>query len=551
MAMHIPSSDGRAETSYGAPDAQLFLRGWRLDFARFVWLVTIFTGVICFISGMPRSFAIASTLSEASRRRMLLLGIPDTAMAWYLLILDTVTFKLFVLAAIIIFRKRSSDMLALVTSFMLLFTGMLYTAPAYEARIPILLVAVGAAAAEFFQVLFLLIFPNGRFRPRWMWLILPPLAIWRIYIWRVYYIPWLYADRRIGDRYPFLRQDSRDLLLFFAIVLLAVGLQVWRYRRDYTPAQKLQAKWLVWATSVAVLVVGAYVILLNALPAMHPRLGSNVVMNMAGRTVRQAALCIIPVATIYSVLRLRLWNIDFLINRTLVYVPLTSVLAGIFALLATLSQRFMVSVTGVRSEWSIVFITVLLTMLVNPMRTELQKWVDFRFKEAPDPLKALKRLDNEVRSVSDILTRDKLLARLVDDAVAALDAWGGAIYLAREDGPQLIHATPEWYGPVVLQRPLICSDQCGGWLALGRRQNGNPYSEAEIKSLDATISQVTHLMFLMYGHQQMEGPTATETEVNLASVLPRPVRRETRDQVFGTLEDSATAVAETQPVSAA
>jgi hypothetical protein len=526
MAVLSTPAGNPGETPPDDPEA--FLRGWRLDLARFLWLFAFFTGTIAYISGMPRSFAIASTLSEATRRRLVLMGIPPYATAWYLLILDTLTFALFATAALIIFRKRSTDPLALVTSFMLLFTGMLYTAPAYEARIPILFVAIGAAAAEVFQVFFLLIFPDGRFRPRWMWVILPPLAIWRIYIWRVYYIPWLYTGARIGDRYPFLRQDARDLLLFFAIVLVAVALQVVRYRRYSTPAQRLQAKWLVWATSVAVIVVGAYVVSVNTLPALHPRLGSNIVVGLAGRTVRQVALGIIPLALLYSVLRLRLWNIDFLINRTLVYVPLTSVLAGLFAVLASFSQRFMLATTGTKSEWAVVLITVLLATLVNPIRTEIQKWVDLRFKEAPDPMQALKVYHKEVRSVADILERGTLLTRLVDEAVRTLGACGGAVYAASAHGPQLLHATPAWYGPVVLQRPLVSGSECAGWLALGRKQSGVAYSEAEIARLDETLVSVALVVVLMYGSRSVETiPLGTDGWASDLD-LPLPVRTEER-----------------------
>ncbi len=551
MAVQPAPSDGRPNGSSAAIDAaelsgdnNSFLHGWRLDVARFAWLATLFAGILAFVSGMPRSFAIASTLSEAARRRVVVMGIPPNATAWYLLILDTITFALFVTAAIIIFRKRSTDVLALVTSCMLLFTGMLYTAPAYEARIPMLFVAVGAAAAEFFQILFLMLFPDGKFSPRWLWLILPPLAIWRFYIWRVYYIPWLYDSIRIGDRYPFLRQDSRDLLLLFALVVIVVVLQVLRYRNGYTPAQKLQAKWLVWATAMAVIVVGGYVIAINSLPALHPRLGSNVVVNMAGRTVRQVALCIIPLAVFYSVLRRRLWNIDFLINRTLVYVPLTSVLAGLFAVLASLSQRFMLATTGTKSEWSLILVTIVLTTLVNPFRTEIQKWVDYRFKEAPDPMQALKRLDKDVQGVTDVLMREALLARLVNDAVVALGAHGGAVYVIGEETPRLVHATPEWYGPVALQRALICGTQCAGWLVLGRKQSGNAYSEVEIKGLEESMARVVTLMILMYGERNIETAPLARADTSLAAYLPQPVRKATRDQVFTIPAESAPEPAE-------
>ncbi len=504
----------------GAPDPETILQGWKLDFARFVWLSVLFGSVLCFVSGIPRSYTIASALSTSALNRLAQMGLPPTFGARYLIVLDTATFTLFVVAAIIIFRKRSNERLALTAAFMLIFTGMLYTAPGYEARIPITLIALGAAVAEFFQLLFLLIFPDGRIRPGWIWLFLPLLAAWRFFMWRVYYIPWLYAASRTGDRYPFLRQDTRDLLVFFLVLMLAVLLQIHRYRNVSNTEEKLQAKWLVWATSMTVIIVGAYVIAVNSLPAMHPRLGSSVIVGLAGRTVRQTALCIIPVAILYSVLRRRLWNIDFLINRTLVYVPLTSVMAGIFVVVVTLSQRFMLAATGVRSESAILFVSVLLTTLVTPIRSEIQKWVDARFKEAPDPMLALKRLDTDVRDVADILTRESLLTRMVDDAVRALGAAGGAAYRIDGHKPLLIHSTPGWYGPITLQRPLVSGGQCAGWLALGMKHNGAAYSAAETKSLDETLGRVAHVLVMMYGSRHVQTARVDAESI----VLPLPVQ---------------------------
>lgn len=85
--------------------------------------------------------------------------------------------------------------------------------------------------------------------------------------------------------------------------------------------------------------------------------------------MRQLALCAIPITLLLSlILRYKLWNVDILINRTLVYVPLTSVLAGIFAVTMTITQKIFVSATGEGSEFATVITTLVLTTTITPIK---------------------------------------------------------------------------------------------------------------------------------------------------------------------------------------
>lgn len=483
------------------PDQDLTLRGWRLEAARVAWLAAAVVNGICFFAGLPRAFAIASDLSPASIARLTSLGLSPTFPAWYLLVLDTATFFLFTVVAIILFRRRAEDRTALVAAYMLSFTAMLYTAPGYEARVPVWMIAGGAAFAEYTQIAFLLVFPTGRFSPAWTRGLLLPLAVWRVAIWYFLYIPWLYTAERTGDNYPFLKQNSVDLLLFFAIVLFAVGMQIRRYRRESDQEARLQAKWLVWGTSIAVLIVGGYVIALNSLPVMQPEAGSAVLLRLAGRTVRQAALCIIPVAILISILRHRLWDIDFLINRTLVYVPLTSILAGVFAVSMALTQRFFVATTGQESSSAIVMTTLLLTAIFTPVRAELQAMVDRRFKDAPDPFKGLKVIDDQMEMVAGLIDRERLLKRLLEDTVRVFGANGGAVYLAEhgsgEARPRQVWATDGWSGPASLRLPISYEGVTAGWLALGPRLNGAPYDGDERRRLHESLERVADVLLLL------------------------------------------------------
>jgi len=491
-----------AQTVAAAPATEVAepepLRGVFFEVVRFTWTAALFINIIYFAAGLPRSFTIASTLSPESVERLAAIGLSPRFPAWYLIALDTVTFALFTGVAVILFRRRSQDRLALVGAYMLVFTAMLYTAPGYEAHAPLFIIAAGMALAELAQVMFLLIFPNGQFRPRWFWLILPPLFLWRFIMANQFYLPWLYADDRTGDNYPFMRQIPLDIALYFLVILAAVALQIVRYRKEFNASERQQAKWLVWGITIGVVVVGVTVLSINIIPSLQPREGSAVMMRMVGRTVRQFALCMIPITMLYSIMRHRLWHIDFLINRTMVYLPLTSLLAGVFAAVAIISQRFFLATTGQTSDGALIVATLILTVLITPMRTEIQAWVDRRFKEAPDPFKMLRQFDNQVQSVVDIIDRERLLGRLLDETVAAYGAAGGAVYVVESGLPSRLRSTPKWTGPIALQYALEVDGACVGWLALGERANGAPYSEAETNRLCETIARVAEVVVAMH-----------------------------------------------------
>jgi two-component system NarL family sensor kinase len=100
-------------------------------------------------------------------------------------------------------------------------------------------------------------------------------------------------------------------------------------------------------------------------------------------------LGLVPVAVVIAVLRYRLYEIDTLINRTLVYVPLVGIVAGVYAGLVALLQRLFVAATGNTSDAAAVISALALAAVFTPIRNAIQSIVDRRFKpnapEAPSP----------------------------------------------------------------------------------------------------------------------------------------------------------------------
>jgi hypothetical protein len=117
------------------------------------------------------------------------------------------------------------------------------------------------------------------------------------------------------------------------------------------------------------------------------------------------ALGFLPVAVVVAVLRYRLYEIDTLINRTLVYVPLVGIVAGLYAGSVALLQRIFTAVTGNTSDAAAVISALALAAVFTPIRNTIQTSVDRRFKsDTPPP--ASQWDDPAFRAAVEAIVRD-------------------------------------------------------------------------------------------------------------------------------------------------
>lgn len=499
----LPSEPEAGPGTAGQSQQQRTLSGRPLLLARLLWVAAVFINLISYVSGIPTSFAAAADLDASTLARLAELGLSRTFPATYLIVLDTATLAIFGFVALAIFKRRSDEPNAMVASAMLIFTAMLYTAPGYEARAPIFMVAGGAALGETLQIAFLLMFPDGRFWPRWSWVVLPPILLWRFAIWFFVYMPQLERFSQQGAIYPYsLPPEPLDLALLVLVYAFGIGAQVHRYRHTSSAIQRQQTKWIVWGVSLTVLIVGSYTVAVGLLPVFQDRSQDAVLMRLLGRTVRQLALCAIPITLLYSILRYKLWNVDILINRTLVYVPLTSVLAGIFAVTMAITQKIFVSATGQGSEFAAVITTLVITSTMTPIKNEIEAFVDRRFKEAPDPFRYLGAFDQQLRAVTEVMDVERLLRRLLDESLQAVESCGGAVCLVRDGELHLVHISSGWEGIPVLQLPMAYEEMRMGWLLLGARRDGSHYNEDEHRRLQQSLDRVGHALALLLAEQR-------------------------------------------------
>ena len=104
-----------------------------------------------------------------------------------------------------------------------------------------------------------------------------------------------------------------------------------------------------------------------------------------------------------AILRYRLYDIDLLINRTLVYGSLTATLVALYFVGIVVLQRVFVLLTGQRSTLAVVASTLLIAALFNPLRRRIQSFIDRRFyRNKYDARKTLEAYSAKLRNNTDL-----------------------------------------------------------------------------------------------------------------------------------------------------
>jgi len=124
-----------------------------------------------------------------------------------------------------------------------------------------------------------------------------------------------------------------------------------------------------------------------------------------------SSFTLVPIAVGIAVLKYRLYEIDIILNRALVYVSLTATLVALYLGGVVLLQRLLVLLTGQRSTLAVVASTLLIAALFNPLRKGLQSFVDRRFyRRKYDAAKTLATFNSTLREETDLDSlRDEVL----------------------------------------------------------------------------------------------------------------------------------------------
>jgi hypothetical protein len=214
------------------------------------------------------------------------------------------------------------------------------------------------------------------------------------------------------EGYPWIADATNVIPALLPLCTLASALSlVLRYRRSGSE-QREQIKWIAFAGSfVGLMSLITVVSTLIFAPEFPDSTGTQPLWLGVLQDVELLSFAGIPVAVGIAVLRHRLYDIDVIINRTLVYGSLTATLIALYFGGIVVLQRVFVLLTGQQSTLAVVASTLLIAALFNPLRRRIQSFIDRRFyRRKYDARKTLEAFTAKLRDETDF---DALNAELV------------------------------------------------------------------------------------------------------------------------------------------
>lgn len=374
-----------------------------------------------------------------------------------------VTMLVFVAVALVLYQRRSDDLVAQFSSFvLLLFGGASFTGTMHdladvhaELRLPANLLDF---AGQLCFAAFFYVFPDGRFVPPWTrWLVAAAGLLFGVNI----FLPGSAPDLFRG---PF-------FMVFIGSLVFA---QIYRYKRASSPAQRQQTKWVVFGSAVALLGFSLAFALVTLVPAtISGPLGWTIL-----RTLIYGFILLIPLSIGVAILRYRLWDIDIVINRTLVYSSLTAIVAGLYVLVVGgIGALF-------RAEGNLLLSLVgagFVSILFAPLRERLQRGVNrLMYGEREEPYSVLSRLG---RRLDAALAPDAVLPTIVGTVKDALRFPYAAITLGHGEGSTLV-ASGSAPRDEPVRVPLLYQGEQVGDLLLAPRGGERGFGPADRQLLD-------------------------------------------------------------------
>ena len=358
------------------------LSGGFLVFARVGWVLLVALTLGPVVVGFP--FAVVQ-----------LQQLPGGSDAVWSIALSGVSAFVWVAIGVLLFWRKSDNWMALLVALMLVVQG----ADSLSGVVSVSTEAgqVAAHVLEFlaFLLLFLVfcLFPNGRFVPHWIgWLV-------------VGFLPVL-----LLSTFPILPFQQLWMLVWYGFLGGGVLAQLYRYRWGSSPMQRQQTKWVVLGVGVVFSVEFGLFLAFLLVPSLGPT-GSLPPWLLEALSNTVPAL--IPLSFCLAILRYRLWDIDVLINRVLVYGLLTALLTLVYFSSVTLLQFLLRGLIGqaLQDQWAVVGSTLAIAALFQPVRRRIQRSIDRRFyRRKYDAARTIAAFSSTLRHEVDL---DQLREELV------------------------------------------------------------------------------------------------------------------------------------------
>ncbi len=419
-------------------------------------------------------------LRPADMRTLQQLGLSLDLYAAYMLALFLAFMFVSGAVAVLIFWRKPNDWMALFVSLTLVIVGFaqfnyarIFSEEAVGPlwRVPVLFLGFLGFVAF---VLLCFLFPDGRFAPRWTSAI---AALWSGFMLAGFLI--ILFQGMAPDWWW-------DVALILIIAVFSVGgfAQVYRYRRVSNSIQRQQTKWVAVGLTAAAFWYGGFSLYLNFIrPVLGQPWPSGVLFELVSTTMRAFVTLLIPVSLGIAILRYRLWNIDLIIRRTLVYGALTVIVVGLYVLVVgSLGALFQAGGNLLLS----ILATGLIAILFQPLRQRLQRGVNhLLYGQRDEPYTILSRLGQRLEAT---FAPDAVLPTIVTTVKEALKLPYAAIALDQE-GRSVEVAAAGTPAPNPLCLPLLYQGETIGQLILAPRALGEAFTPAERRLFDDLAHQ--------------------------------------------------------------
>ena len=382
------------------------LRGRRLFVACALWVGVVSLTAIIFAASVPAHLAdlhricdagpcVAGQLAPAEARALGDLGVSNDAYTAYVLALDLVVALGFCVVGAVIFWRKSREPGALFVSFALMVFGLTWP-DTFDSAVhhPVwgnlagFLTQLGLASL----FVFFFVFPDGRFVPRWSWWV-----VLLFFAMPVLYV--LFPDSILVDP-----PMPANLLIFLGLWACCALAQVYRYGWVSGPVERQQTKWVVFGVTVCVALLIGFLLPVVFFPVLTRPGVVSLVLDLTGLTIGGSlGLLLIPLSIGAAILRYRLYDIDVIINRALVYATLTLTLAVVYFGSVALLQYLLRSLTGQEAQLTIVASTLGIAALFQPLRRRIQSIIDRRFyRKKYDAARTLETFSVRLRNDRDL-----------------------------------------------------------------------------------------------------------------------------------------------------
>jgi hypothetical protein len=400
------SADKRKLVPGGYEDlSPIRLTGVGLAMARIVWLAVAAATVVLFALSLAPGYRLLGTvcterpcgpeqLSPAGARAVGELGLSLGAYAAYNVTLVVVFALLFWALALVIFLRRSDDPVALYTSLTLFLSGVFLPewvallVPIYPSFAPVIDLMNAATYCCLFILFY--VFPDGRFVPRW--------GRWAALAWVLLLFP--YYPFPGSSLVPANWSPLALALMLTALIGSCFVAQVYRYRRVSGLVERQQTKWVIFGLSVTLAVQVA----VTVPPLFAPSLGQpGTPYDLLLDFFSFWAVLLVPATLGIAILQRRLFDIDVVVNLTLVYGLLTAALIVVYAGGVASLQTALRALSGQDSQLAVVASTLVIAALFLPLRRGIQTFIDRRFyRKKYDARETLAAFAARLRNETDI-----------------------------------------------------------------------------------------------------------------------------------------------------